>query len=156
MTPPSKDWSTVVLAKLCEEYGGEFRKTKNVAIVNETQPIFDFVALLYGSGKEVTPANAALAQRLEERVRSLFVAEPISVPEMCNFRAIKNQERYLDVIKVEMSGLVDNPFDGSTGVFVRSSAGGRPGATWIWIGLRHADNRAWNVTRVFVLPTQDA
>jgi len=65
------------------------------------------------------------------------------------------QSRYREVIQVEMSGLVVNPFDKSLGTFVRSSDGGRPGATWIWVALARSTAQQWIVSKIMVLPTQD-
>jgi hypothetical protein len=113
-------------------------------------------ALLYVSHVDVTPESARRAQELEQQARSTFVAEPISVPELaCRFRGVRKQSRYRDVIRLELSSPVLNPFDGSTGVFVRSSAGGRPGATWMWVALVRSKSQQWNVSRIVVLPTQD-
>jgi hypothetical protein len=152
----SDQWAAVVLSKLCESYGKEFRESKVVAVVDQTQPVFDFAALSYVSGVDVTPESARRAQELAEQARSQFVAEPILVPESaCRFQRVPKQSRYRDVIQVEMSGLVVNPFDKSFGSFVRSSAGGRPGATWIWVALVRSRTQQWSVSKILVLPTQD-
>ena len=154
--PSSDEWTAVVLSKLCESYGKEFLKSRGVAVIDQTQPIFDFISLLYVSGVDVTPESARRAQELEEQARSLFVAGPTWIPESaCRFRRAPEQSGYRDVIQVEMSGLVVNPFDKSTGAFVRSSAGGRPGATWIWVVLVRSKTHKWSVSRVAVLPTAD-
>jgi len=127
-----------------------------VAVVDQTQPVFDFAAFFYVSGVEVTPESARRTQELEEQARSQFVAEPILVPKStCRFLRVPRQPQYRDVIQVEMSGLVVNPFDKSIGSFVRSSAGGRPGETWIWVALVRSRTQQWSVSKILVLPTQD-
>lgn len=152
----SDQWSVVVLSKLCESYRKEFRESKVVAVVDLTQPVFDFAALAYASGVDVTPESARRTQELEEHARSQFVAEPILVPESaCRFQRVSRQSRFREVIQVEMSGLVVNPFDKSIGTFVRSSAGGRPGATWMWVALVRSRTQQWTVSKIMVLPTQD-
>ena len=153
---PPNQWTSVVLSKLCESYGPQFRESKTVAVVADTQPIFDFAALLYVGGVDVTPESARRAQELEGQARKAFIVEPVSVPESaCRFERVQKQPRYRDVIQLEMSSPVLNPFDGSTGVFVRSSAGGRPGATWMWIALVRSKTEQWSVSKISVLPTQD-
>ena len=149
-------WTEVVLARLCESYGEEFRESTAVAVVDTTQPVFDFAALLYVNHIDVTPETARRAQDLEAQARGQFIAVPILVPESaCGFQAVPKQSRYRDVVQLEMSSLVVDPFEGSTGVFVRSSAGGRSGATWMWVVLVRSKTQAWSVSKVFVLTTQD-
>jgi hypothetical protein len=152
----SDEWTAVVLSKLCESFGKEYRESKGVVVIDQTQPIFDFISLLYVSGFDVTPKSARRAQELEERARNQFVTGPIWIPESaCRFRRAPEQSGYRGVIQVEMSGLVVNPFDKSTGAFVRSSAGGRPGAMWIWVVLVRSKTQKWSVSKVAVLPTAD-
>lgn len=156
-TRSASDWQNVVLLRLCEKYGDEFSKTRSVAVLEETQPIFDFAGLASVDAVDVTPDAAREIQRVEDEARGRFVAVRVSLPACrCNYKLVPSQPRYRDVIQLEMSSIVTDPFRPSTGVFVRSSAGGRPGATWFWVTVSRSPAGEWSVGSVSVLPTQDA
>jgi hypothetical protein len=152
----SDDWTSVVLRAVCHSYPAEFDDHRGTAVLDHTEPLFDFAALLSVSGVNVTPEAALAAQEAEQRARRAFSVAKVELPGhvSCDLQFVGSRQRYLDVVLLELSGIVVNPSDGMSGVFVRSSAGGRPGATWMWVELVHEGGR-WKVKRIRVLPVND-
>jgi hypothetical protein len=141
---------------MCDTERSQLQASGTIAVIDQTQPIFDLAGLAQIDGIEMTPDTARNVQQLEWRARDRFTPESIRVPSCaCSYRLMPRQQQYRDVIQVEMSGVVEDPFTHSRGVFVRSSAGGRPGATWMWVTLAPSSTDGWVVKNLTVLPTQD-
>jgi hypothetical protein len=125
-------------------------------VVNTTQPVLDFAALLAVSSVPTTPETAQRASEDEDRARSAFKAQEIAsvADAACAFATLPKPARYIDTLVIEMSGPLVNPYDASLGTFVRTSAGGRPGATWLWVRLERRGTN-WKVAQVIPLPVND-
>jgi hypothetical protein len=147
-----------VLAALCEKYHAEFSQASSVAVLNGTQDLLAFGALAAASDVNMTPNLARELQLIEERMHSQFRTGYVHLPcrSPCHFRMISRRTNYLSVTLIEMSNVVSSPFQPSmTGVFVRSSDGGRMGATWLWVEVKASVGGGWVVQKILSLPVFD-
>lgn len=149
-----ESWSAPVISAVCRFYGGGFGA--RAIVVDTTQPIVDFAALLSAEHRPVTPDTAQRALQADARARQTFVAQKISFGGAadCGVEVLPKPDRYIDAVVIEISGPMLNPYDGSTGTFVRSSAGGRPGGEWLWVRLARARGE-WRAEKVLALPVND-
>jgi hypothetical protein len=150
-----RSWSAPVLNTLCQMYPRQYALNRTV-VVNVTQPIMDFAALMAVTRVPLSPSGVQRALESESRARNAFKPQEVALAADlgCKFAAVPKPARYIDDLVIEMSGPMINPFDGSLGTFVRSSAGGRSGATWMWVRLARAGAN-WRVQRVLTLPVND-
>lgn len=147
-----ESWSAAVLDAICRADG---RGGPTVAVLAQTQPVIDFIALLAVSGAPVTPESAAQSAQNEEQARARFRPERVVLPtDACGFALVDRAPADVRTTLVEMSGPMTNPYDGSVGTFVRTSPGGRIGAVWTWVRLERT-GPGWSVSDVVLLPVHD-
>ncbi len=115
----------------------EVHSAKNVEVVTTTAPVMHLAALR--QLLDPSPLTVKDVETLTAVEAQLSGDTPLVIPSRlgCHWRTRASREPYSDALRIEISkivpaGAASNP---EPGVFVRISAGGRPGADIYWLPL---------------------
>jgi hypothetical protein len=129
--------TAATLRVVCEL--AQVRAASRIDVVTETAPVLQLGALR--QRLDARPLTSLDVQRLSAAEAQIAAAgrDPVILPAGtgCHWNARISREPYDEAVVIELSKVVpDGTAANSTpGIFVRISAGGRPGAEYYWVPL---------------------
>lgn len=157
----------VIYPALCRTLiaGEALDQSTQVVVIGLSQPIFRTSALRAGRGREVlTLEDVAEDEARDAILIHEFKPSRVAIPGShtdCAWKYLEGPAPELtdtDTLVLEFSGVVGNPFAGTTqpehGVFARLSIGRASGASWYWVALRGTGDAA-TVTQITKLSVSD-
>jgi hypothetical protein len=149
---PAPEWDAVpaaVISALCERLKiDSVAHQGDLAIVRTTQPIVSAAALAGLARRNMKSANLIL---LAEEASAQQKTIPLLIPQNgCAWQPVDYLDRvkHRDVMVVELSSPIRNPFAREAGMFARVSLGGTT-ASWYWIPFRRSTSmNDWLLDRV--------
>jgi hypothetical protein len=114
--------------------------SSRAVVLDRTAMVVQLPALhQHFSSAKLSPKDVEMLAAEEERLIQHFASEPVTLPRgtPCSWRLKKSREPYSEETLIELSNVVPagtaaNP---TPGVFIRVSAGGRPGADFYWVPI---------------------